>query len=158
MSDQSRYERLRERVESPKSTDCGRAAIYLFERYCRRCGKGMIRPRRHDRRTVRSLWSVSFCSSTCKSVGKQRLIESSVTVKPGLRTRKNEHEVEEMAMLGLQLQREQERRSPTARLVYEAEMHYHSMSEKLRFLEVSTGDSWYSSKYNFWLDRVFNGA
>lgn len=84
------------------------------------------------------------------------MVETSVTVKSGASSRASEQTVEEVAMLGLQLKRDQDKRSPISRLIYEAETNYSTITERMRFMEVMTNQAWYSAKYNTWLEKVFS--
>lgn len=154
MSLQVKYQRLSERATSAKSIDYGRATIYVFDKHCRHCGKGLIKPRSNDRRTIRALWKQSYCAKICEDQGKRIFSDHSVTVKSGTPSHKQEFTVEELAFLGLELKRQDDARQPLLRLIHRAENLFSLLSEKLRFLEIQTGESWEASRFYYWLAKI----
>jgi hypothetical protein len=151
---ETKYQMLFERAASPKSLDVGRATIFSFEKYCKHCGKGMQRPARFDRRLVKALWSKSFCRDECKDLGKRDEIESSMTVKGGAPSHKNEHTVEEMAFIALELKKRDNVAHPVVKLILKAKASYRLLSEQLGFLERYTGEKWNAGKFYYWAGKI----
>jgi hypothetical protein len=149
-----KYQRLWEKSASPKSLDVGRATIFSFEKYCKHCAQGMFKPPRHELRARKALWSKGFCGEKCKALGKRDPLLSSVTVKAGAPNHKNEHTVEEMAFISLELQKRDKVAHPAVKLVLRAIASFRLLSERLAFLESFTGEGWTSSKFYYWAGKI----
>jgi len=149
-----RYELLFERVSSPKSLDVGRSTIYSFERYCKNCNKGLIRPERHHKKEARGLFSKSYCSIKCKQKGKRKESTFPLKIKEEYATSKVSIEnIEEMAFCSLLSTSYDNQKNQISRFVRIANKQFQLLSEKLSYLERKTGQRWYCSKFYYWLKK-----
>lgn len=156
MTLRERYELLLSKTASPKSVDFGRPAIYRFDKFCKRCNTGMHKPRREDRRILKALFRKGFCSSICfekgalnkttpSPIGNQQTDHS---------VRTKNHIVEELAFVSLDIEKQESKLSPLVNMALFAERTFRLLSEKLRWMEVQTGQYFYPNKFYRLLERA----
>lgn len=152
MNPKAKYQRLAHRLLS-SSVDYGRQTIYLFQKYCKRCGEGLQKLAPGNIHLKKTLWRKSFCSEECLEEGARKFHTFPITVKPNHPNNKKESVIEEMAFLAVEMKREEEQEAPISKLIRET-FGFKFLSEKLRFLEVMTGELWMPSRYYFWLNKL----
>ena len=67
--------------------------------------------------------------------------------------RTKDFEIEELAFLSLQIQREMNKRDPLYIFASYADANFNLLSEKLSFLESQTNQSWSVNKFYYWLNK-----
>lgn len=157
MDQRIKYQLLYEQVTSPQSVEHGRETIYYFEKYCRHCGEGLIEPGCNVKKIKVLLWNRGYCSPKCRELGPRKNVQGNCRAGLGERLSfqpARVSPVEEMAFIALRIKREDETESKMQHLIRTALNSFRLISEKLRFLEIETGDRWYKSKWYYWLDRL----
>lgn len=145
-SARERYERLFERVSSPKSSDVGRSTIYQFAKFCKCCGTGIKKPAQWDRRAIKALFKKSFCTPEC--LGKGKAIGSGYGQNPSDSAPfRKQFLIEEMAFAAIEVMREEEYLPPVLKHVLYADANFGYLSEKLAYLEHSTSQKWNQSRF-----------
>lgn len=152
LSLKSRYLRLAEKAQG-KALDHSKGMIFTFLKYCRCCGKGLVKPNPWDRRTARRLFRLSFCTDPCLEHGERPQATFPAKVKPEKSSYRNEYALEEMAFVALEMKRELEAMSPMKQLVHRARESFRLLSEQLSFLEMETGENWYPAKLYYWVGK-----
>jgi len=145
-----RHKRLRERATSPKSVDCGHVAIFSFRKYCRHCGKGLEEPTAYCPHEYRRLYSRSWCSDRCKSLGPRT--GHYIRHVHGQHYRPFHSTIEEAAFLAARAKRVA--LSHPEEVAVFADQCFHFRSEKLRFLEIELGRRIHPSLFYRLLRRV----
>lgn len=151
-----RYERLREKASSPKSVNHGRAAIYTFEKYCRRCRAGMKKPKPFDRVWIRWLYRRGYCSDECEDMRNRVGASSGVKGSTKIVRQPKVYDVERMAFEGLKIEKLMARLNDEQKLVFQADNKFRLLSEKLRFLEIATKRAWSHSTFYYKLNRILS--
>lgn len=146
-----KYAELVSRATS-SSIDYGRLTIYSFPKHCKHCGEGLAQGKV---RIKKSLWRKSYCSEECQELGPSKQRKYSLTAKSGGHpTSSRELAMEELAFIGLQIEREESKLPPMIRLVVRADKAFNLLSEKLSFLEIESGEEWTPSKFYYWLNKI----
>lgn len=148
---QHKYEKLALKATS-SAFDYERGTIYSFLKYCKACGEGLNKPPPYARKTDRSLWKKSFCCEECKENGKR--VGQQIKLKGTYFNFKKDYPVEEMAFLAIDIERAEKQLPPTLQIVLKADRLFNLLSEKLRFLEIETGETWYESKWYYWINQI----
>lgn len=151
MSLENRYIKLFSK-SAKSGCDYAKGTIYVFEKYCLSCGVGMIRPKFSDRRTYKKNYRNGFCGDLCKENG-PRCESYVMKANQSDPSPKKDFPLEEMAFLRIEIEKELNRQNPISRLVDQADKGFKYLSEKLRFLELETGDSWTKNRFYFWLNK-----
>lgn len=146
-----KYEKLAAKVMS-SSFDYERGTIYVFQKYCKHCGSGLIKPHSWDPKEDKKLWKKSFCSDECQEIG-PRFFQA-ISVKPSETYHRRDYPIEEMAFIALEIQKEEKNEIPLIALVRKTNEAFKLLSEKMRFMEIETQEKWYPSKWFYWLSRA----
>jgi len=163
-----KYQMLVNQCTSPKSSDCIRSTIYRFDKWCKCCNAGMAKPVSHEKKSIKSLFRKGFCSERCSKSNVKKINIGSICsgkhegfVSSFSRTSHDDQhikpdptKIEDMVSLSIAVDRMDKKMPPFAKLIRQAEFEFNLLSEKLSFLEMSTGDTWGSSKYYFWLNKI----
>lgn len=153
MNLRERLERLYSKAAFPKSVDFYRPAMYRFDKYCKCCHSGMKKPAQHERRELKSLFRKGYCSKQCQIVGPVPLKQGANLCGDHAKAR-SENVIEEYAFLSVELSKRESNLKPIQNLLMYAERTFTLMSEKLRFMEVQTGEKWYPNKLYRTLEKI----
>lgn len=152
MNLRQRYEMLYSKAASPKSVDFGRPAIFRFEKYCKHCNSGLGKPKREDRRTAKALFRKGFCSSHCFAKG--AVCSSQALVSGDHSVRSKNHVVEEFAFISKEIERQESSNAPIVNMALYADRTFRLLSEKMRWMEIQTGQAYYPNKFYRLLERA----
>lgn len=148
------YQMLFRRCSSPRVSDCTRVTIYTFEKNCKACGAGMMKPERHHPRVKKALFKSSYCSDKCKVEGPRRGHMVAKSVKPTVSNQKSTVSLDDLVTASKALEEFEKRVPPFARAIKVVDERYKLLSEKLSFMEFITGERWTKSKFYFWKNRI----
>lgn len=146
-----KYERLSEKINA-SAIDYERGTAFVFPKYCKACGEGLVKPHQWDPRLQKGLFKRSFCSQECKDEGPRK--GPIMKVNPSHTVYRKDYPVEEMAFIGMQIEKLEQKEAPIVKLIKKACTEFKLISEKLRFLELETGERWYPSRFYFWLSKI----
>lgn len=153
MDIRDKLERLYLKAAYPKSVDFYRPTMYRFDKFCKCCHAGLKKAEFHDRREKKALYGKGFCSKECQIIGPQSF-DQVCHSSPDHNRSKGQHYVEEFAFLSAQIARMETKLKPVQNLLLFAERTFSLMSEKLRFMEMQTGEKWYPNKLYRTLERI----
>lgn len=148
-----KYEKLFLKASSPKSANFSQSTVYSFDKHCKHCRQGLKKPKFHDRRIKKKLYKSGYCSEECKAKGVAQEISVGASHNNTF-TSKSHEIVEEMAFTALEIQKQEAKLMPIQKLVLHADRSFKLLSEKLRWLEVTTGEKFYSAKFYRILERA----
>ena len=153
MDIKDRYNNLFEQASSPISPDISSGTAYFFQKYCKNCFTGIVRPPKKSLEKYK-LFGSGFCSQKCFSMGARERSSFPMKVKDSFVPSKRLVSVtEDMAFTALKIKREETDRSILRELVKRANLMFFLLSEKLAFLENETDKKWYPSKFYYWLNE-----
>ncbi len=124
-----------------------------MDKYCKRCGAGMMKPKPHARVFLRSLFRVGFCSEECKELGARQRLFAPKTVKKKFYQPSSGNVAEEMAFRSIEIERAEAEGGAILSFVRRAQS-FRFLSEKLSYLEKMTGQRWYPSRYYIWKNKL----
>ncbi len=149
-----KYKTLHEAAISPRSADCGFKSAFHFKKYCKRCSGGLLEPKRNSSRIIRGLFRRGYCSEECRSSklkreGFPKSIKSSRLSNP-LRN----FPQEKSAFASAAIKRATEKMSSLQKSIVFAECSFNLISEKLSYLESTTGETWSRQRYYYNLQKA----
>ena len=148
-----RYLLALERATGPRSRDFSRSAIYSFPKYCKRCNCGMKRPAIHERRVLKTLFKVGFCSDKCQDIGAAPPRTFRGTTSQPMSGVREPVELEELLDAAIAIMKQKKTGKTLGQLVRDVDLMYNMLSEKLSMMEMFTGQQWGASKFFYHLRR-----